>query len=396
MPTGLIFARAIWPVIGGLEEHTHQLAKHLTEMGENITVMTHQRLDEPGDDEFDRNCGYPVVRMRTKMGMGGFLRDPWHRRLLVTGPVNVAREIGAEYIVRNGWTNSPRVNFSLTLAARMLGIPTFIFYHTLKPGLAGHTTLEKLSSKLALKAAAGFIGVSRAVAANIKGPSIDRAKVHFVYNGVDVRQPDSYLLRRGQSAFPRLDAALPSDAPTILTMSRLAAGKGIDRMIRVMPRILESVPDARYAIAGSGEDEDRIRRLVAESPARESITMLGPVTGDEKLECYARCAVYALPSDAEALSIVALEAAVFRKSVVGTRVGGIPEAVVHGETGLLVEPDDEEALANSLIRLLKNPDEARRMGENGRRRVETQFTWWHAADKFRDIVNATLNPQPPN
>ena len=393
MPTGLIFARAIWPVIGGVEEHTHQLAKHLTELGENVTVMTHQRLDEPGDDEFDRTCGYPIVRMRTKIGMGGFLRDPWHRRLLVTGPVNVAREIGADYIVRNGWSTSPRVNISLTLAARILRIPTFLYFHTRNPDLTGNSRLEKLSSKLALKAAAGVLTGSENIADSIRRDLDRPQRVRAVHYGVDVRQADAYLLRRQPGRFPQLDDAMPLDAPTILTICRFEEGKGIDKVIRAMPRVVEEVPNACYAIAGLGEEEAYLKRLIAESPARDSITMLGPVSGDLKSECFARCSVFAMPSTyrGESFGIVFLEAASFRKPAVGALWGGIPEAVAHGETGLLVEPHDEEALANALIHLLKSPDEAHRMGENARRRAETQFTWWHTADKFRNIVSATLN-----
>ena len=72
------------------------------------------------------------------------------------------------------------------------------------------------------------------------------------------------------------------------------------------------------------------------------------------------------------------------------RAGGTPEAIVDSETGLLVDPHDVHAIADAVIRLLQNPDEARRLGENGRRRVESEFTWRASAQKFLDIAHAEL------
>ena len=116
------------------------------------------------------------------------------------------------------------------------------------------------------------------------------------------------------------------------------------------------------------------------------MTLLGLVTGDEKLECYARCDVFALPSDYESFGLVLLEAGAFRKPVVATEVGGVREAIEHGVSGLIVEPGDNKALADAIIRLLGDPDEARRMGESGRYRVATQLTWNHSAEKLLAIV----------
>ena len=215
-------------------------------------------------------------------------------------------------------------------------------------------------------------------------------RVHVVYNAVDLRESDAYLGRRQPDGFPRLDAALPMGAPNILTMARLNPVKGIDKMIRAMPRIAAAVPGAKYAIAGDGEDADRLSRLVADSPAKDSITMLGQVTGDEKLECYARSSVFAMPSGDEGFPLVFPEANAFSKPVISTTVGGIPEVVVNGETGLLVEPDDEEGLSNAVIRLLNDPNESRRMGKNARRRVETRFDWKTSAARFRSIAHASL------
>ena len=156
-----------------------------------------------------------------------------------------------------------------------------------------------------------------------------------------------------------------------------------------MPSVQAAVPGARLVIAGTGDEEERLREMIADSPAGSSIALLGEVSPEEKFECYARSDVFALATDYEGFGLIFLEANAFGKPVVATRVGGVPEAVEHGVSGLLVEPGDSQALGDAIIRLLSNPEEARRLGEGGRRRVETEFTWHHSAEKLLIIVNGT-------
>ena len=338
MPTGLIYANTFWPYVGGPAEHSHQLAKHLVELGENVTVLTPLNNLNPGDDDFDRACGYNVVRYPTTIGTGRWWRNPLERRRMVTATLRTARRIEADYLVYNGWEPTLIFGLSSATTVRTIGIPTFFFIHGANPRVLSQSRLVNITNRIALGSAAGVICVSRLLPPFLDRFKVRSKRVHVVYSGVDLRETDSYLARRRPDRFPRLDAAIPLDAPNILTLARLNPVKGIDKMIRAMPRILDAVPGARYAIAGTGEDEHRIRRLIAESPARDSITMLGQVTGDEKLECYARCAVFALPSDDEGFPLVFPEAGAFGKPAVGTTVGGIPEVVAHGETGLLLDP----------------------------------------------------------
>ena len=366
------------------------MARHLVELGENITLLHYVPDGYEGDEEFDRNCGYPVVRFSTKIGTGGWYKDPWARRLLVTTLVKEARRIDAEYIICNGWSGSPLLEVSLALAAKILRIPVFLFIHSSKGSPAVRSRLHGFTTNTLLRSAAGVITVSRWATPFLSGFRLKPERVHVIRNGVDFREADAYLGRRDPGRFSRLDAAFPEGSSVIFSVARLVRHKRFDRLIEVMPRVLAAVPGARLVIAGTGDEEERLREMIAESPASDSITMLGMVSPDEKFECYARSDVFALATDYEAFGLIFLEANAFGKPVVATRVGGVPEAVEHGVCGLLVEPGDSQALADAIIRLLSNSEEARRLGEGGRRRVETEFTWHHSAEKLLTIVNQAM------
>ena len=166
--------------------------------------------------------------------------------------------------------------------------------------------------------------------------------------------------------------------------------KGIDRVIEAMPAIVRKVPGTRYVVVGDGGDRERVHNLASRSPVRDSITFLGSLTGDKKFECYSRCDVFALPAREDGFPVVVPEANAFGKPVVGGRSGGIPEAIAHEENGLLVDPDSVDEIAYAITQLLENPEEAHRLGANGRRRVENEFTWKASAAALLSVTRDVL------
>jgi glycosyltransferase involved in cell wall biosynthesis len=102
---------------------------------------------------------------------------------------------------------------------------------------------------------------------------------------------------------------------------------------------------------------------------------------EQYVELYANASVFACPSVYEPFGIINLEAMACETPVVASRVGGILETVVDGETGYLVEPANPRAIADAINTLLRNPEMAKKFGRNGRRRVEDHFSWTHIAEK---------------
>ena len=382
MSSGLFVIASFKPAIGGFQEHAHQVTKHLNELGEQATILTPSR---PGyaevDKAFDESCGYPVMRFDTQVGSGEWLTPYFYRRGLVE-IVGAARRAKVDYITVS--TTGTTLDVSALLASKLTRKPLITVTH--EPHQS--TVRWRRAFDLVLRKASRNVCVSSYTASWVAARGVDPRKICVIPNGVDLREIDSWRARRGSSR--RVDAAFPGPGPVVLTVARLVLSKGIQRVIGAMPRIVSEAPGARYLIVGDGPDREHLMRLAAASPVADAITFLGALSNDDKFDCFSRSNVFAMPSEREGFGIAFLEANAFGKPVVGGPVGGVPDAVVHGETGLLVNPRSDSEVAEAIIRLLKNPDEARRLGDNGRRRVENELTWKQSARKFRSVIGGVL------
>ncbi len=160
------------------------------------------------------------------------------------------------------------------------------------------------------------------------------------------------------------------EAPVILFFGRIWEYKGLDYLIRAEPMITKEVPDARIVIAGTGEDFGRYRAMMVH-PERFEVHNEFVSDGDRD-DLFSRASVVVLPYvDASQSGVIPL-AYTFSKPVVATTVGALPEAVEHGRTGYLVPPRDESALAEAVIRLLKDRELRLSMGAAGKRKIDTE------------------------
>lgn len=167
------------------------------------------------------------------------------------------------------------------------------------------------------------------------------------------------------------DAPAPA-APTVLFMGLIGDRKGTFDLMRAVPEVLRVVPQARFRFGGNGE-VDKLAALARELRVDHAVELLGWVRGADKLRAFREASVYCLPSYHEALPVSVLEAMAASLPVVSTTIAGIPEAVLDGQTGYLIRPGDVPALADRLIRLLRAPEDARRMGEAGLARARARF-----------------------
>lgn len=180
------------------------------------------------------------------------------------------------------------------------------------------------------------------------------------------------------------------DGPWLLTVARLQWHKGIDTVMKALPAIRARHPNARYAVAGTGELLPKFERLARELGLRDTVRFLGGVPDDELPALYNAADLYVGASRrveglAEGFGISLVEASACGLAVVGGRSGGVPDAVRDGETGILVDPDDPAAVAARVNELLGNPERCKQLGAAGRRAVETYYNWDRVAKDLMEI-----------
>ena len=167
--------------------------------------------------------------------------------------------------------------------------------------------------------------------------------------------------------------------PTVLFVGRLVERKGVTHLIEAVARLRER--SLRLEVVGDGPERPRLEALAHSRGVADRVMFRGKISDAELRRAYAAADVFVLPSvldargDTEGLGVVLLEAMNYAVPVIASRIGGIVDIVADGETGLLVPPGDETALASALERVLSDPALARRLGEAGRERLAERFNW---------------------
>lgn len=198
-----------------------------------------------------------------------------------------------------------------------------------------------------------------------------------------------------------LRQALAPDGPLILHVGRFAPKKGQTYLLQAIPHILRRWPEARLALIGFGPLEATLESEARALGLDERVRFIGRVPHEEMPDYFAAADVFVLPSivspsgDTEGLGVVLLEALAAGTPVVASRVGGIPDIVKDGETGLLVEEKQPEALARAILQLLEQPALGRRLVEEGHRHIQQFFSWPGVARRFESLFEEVLSECHP-
>ncbi len=175
----------------------------------------------------------------------------------------------------------------------------------------------------------------------------------------------------------------------LLIAGRMASGeryKGHDQLLEALPNLLAEHPESRLVIAGDGDDRARLEAKAAALGFGGSVAFTGFVSEATLAELYRRCAAFVMPSRGEGFGLVYLEAMRAGKPVLAARGSAAEEIVRHGDTGLLVDPEDRDELTAALASFLRDSESARRMGEAGRTRWQRDF----GIQRFRERLAPLL------
>jgi glycosyltransferase involved in cell wall biosynthesis len=238
-----------------------------------------------------------------------------------------------------------------------------------------------------------YVAISRAVADALVEQGVSPKKITVIPNGIDAdafAQAATDYAGSGAPKFPTPDL---KDRPLVFCAARnMDSTKGVDVLADAAVEILRDwpqdspIPAPNFRIAGAGPEKNVLCDFVRGAHIKDRFDIMGfaPMIAP----WYKACDLAVMPSRSEAVAVAALEAAALSKPVVASRVGGIPEVVEDGVTGLLVEPDDPAALAAAIRALLLDPNRARAMGEAAGTRVRADFTEQEMVDGYVNLFTA--------
>jgi starch synthase len=312
----------------------------------------------------------------------------------------VAGTKGADLVHSHTWY----ANLGGHLAKLAWGVPHVATTHSLEPlrpwkveQLGGGYAISMFCEETGLLGADAVIAVSQGMRRDIIGsyPKIDPARIHVIYNGIDA---DVYRPERSEETLRRY--GVDPDVPYAIFVGRVTRQKGLAHLLRAALLL-----DSRHQLvicAGAADTPElaaeigELAKRIREQRGGRLVWIEGILPRQQVIHLLTAAGTFVCPSVYEPFGLVNLEAMACETAVVGSRVGGIPEIIVDGETGYLVEYLEEDpevfaqALADRIGRLLDDPALAERMGKAGRRRVLELFTWPVIAERTYQLYNSLL------
>ena len=224
-----------------------------------------------------------------------------------------------------------------------------------------------------------YVTVSESVKRYIIDKSkISAEKISVIYNGVNIKSQDNSYEQN-----PKMPFKIKDKDRILMTVGRLHKQKGHCYLIQAVSKVRKEFPKVKLLVTGEGEEENNLKKLVKSLDLMNEVIFAGLSSDIERILPMAE--LFILPSLWEGLPNALLEAMAAGKPVVATKVGGIPEIVVHGETGVLIPPRDTDALAAVIIDLLQNRLKAKDMGEAGRIRAGKRFSIYKMIEKTENL-----------
>ena len=302
------------------------------------------------------------------------------------------RAIDADVVHLHTWYS----HFGGILAHLNYGLPMVLTVHSLEPlrpwkreQLGGGYDFTLWLEKTAIEMADAIVAVSRETKADILHHfDVPEEKIHVIYNGID---PDEYQPTYNEATLTRL--GIDPDIPFVLFVGRITRQKGIVHLVNAIQHL---DPDTQVVLCAGAPDTEEIAAEMetAVEAARENydgkiVWIKEMLPAEEKIHLYSHAAVFCCPSIYEPFGIINIEAMACETPVVGSKVGGMKEIILEGETGLQIpldqmkespfEATDPEAFAKDLAaglnQLLRDPAKCEAMGKAGRQRVLENFSW---------------------
>jgi glycosyltransferase involved in cell wall biosynthesis len=356
------FVERFWPLLGGVEVLSAALLRDLAARGHEVTVIT--GIDHEELPERDSYHGCAVHRLRLVPP----IRDRDLETLVaVRGRVRALAHEARPDVVHAVFTGAS----IFYLKRSVLGdVPLIMSFHGSWP-MVEFRPDAGLSH--ALSEAAWVTACSRSALEDLREMTpVVAGKSSVVLNGLD----------------PASDAEPgppPAGPPVLLVSGRVVFDKGFDVAVDAFAEVAAEFPGARLVVAGDGPEVEPLRARAAALGVAHGVEFRGWISPHAVAELVAETSIVVVPSRLEGFGLVALEAAHGARPVVAARVGGLPEVVEDGVTGLLVAPEDASAMAAAILALLRSPEDIVRMGTAARARALELFSARRHADEWEAL-----------
>jgi len=398
------------PAVGGTENLFHRISEGLVQRyGDDVTVFAangynceafyspRHHLLPPGEEMLN---GVRVRRFHVFNWLGPILRYvqqgaywlrlPYNQylRTLYGGPIipGLKRAIGSfrgDVVVASSF---PLLHMYVALSARRANRLPLIYCGGLHPEDAWG--FDRPMIYQAIRQADAYIAYTSYERDHLLRKGIPGDRLYVVGLGVDAEQfarADGTAIRR------RWGDPL---APVVAFVGQQARHKGADVLLQAMQIVWQQLPETRLLIAGartrfSASLQRQIETLPVEQ--RRQVLVIDDFAEEDKPRIFAACDVLAYPSEFESFGLAYVEAWACGKPVIGCRVGAVPAVVDDGVDGLLIPRRDPNALASALLRLLKDEALRRQLGEQGRAKVQTNYTWDVVVARFRQVYEQTVD-----
>jgi glycosyltransferase involved in cell wall biosynthesis len=371
------------PHLGGLEIAVANLCKEFVAYGHQVDVLTSRWPRDLAREETVE--GIRVRRLP-------FVLPTWRGRGMFTSPIRFVQSwLGFERVIRSSAYDVVNLHYLCEpalyagLCCRPRGLPIVVSTHgsDIEALPAGADSPYWRLARRTLRAAAAITANSRSLAdAVCRLMRRDFGQgVEVIGNGVRLEEFDRAT-----------DASAVPAKPFVLGLGRLTPVKGFDLLIRAFGALARRLPELLLVLVGHGPEETTLRQLAAECGISHRVVFVGRVPHEGVAAFLQRCEFLVIPSRREGFGIVALEAMACRKAVVATAVGGLPEIVLDGITGLLVKEQTPEAMAEAMLRLQGDSQLALQLGRTGRQVVESRFTWEATARRYVEVFESVLRP----
>jgi len=384
----LLVTLDFYPKIGGVANYYFNLCQNLPQ--DKIVVLTEEQRDKnttTQEYKNNRESAFNFRIIREKL-MARWCWPRWWPMIFKIGRISRKEKIGRLW-AGDIWPTGLVIYFISIFSGR----PYIISVHGRDLLLAKKNKLKEFLVKIILKQAKTITVNSQSTGRIAEGFGIGQEQIKVIYPGISKQEDKNTGRQEYKNKIIKKHNLVGKKI--LLSIGRLVERKGFDKVIEAMPKIGEKVEDLIYVIAGEGPDWGRLEKITRRQEykkIRENIVFTGQASEEEKWAWLDLCDVFIMPAretkdDIEGFGIVYLEAAMAGKPVIAGKSGGASEAIIDGETGILVNSENHEEIAGAIIKLFKNDGLRNKIGEYGRQRALEEFNWIKISGKMEEVLS---------